>query len=133
MARELLHVSAIIDASILHKLLILFKNKCVGTPDIRAVEHGGETGGRLRSMPSGREFVLAYMAQHKSFNVKDMKAAGEAIGIKPATSYQALKMLVDRKAISKTAKGVYRAGNVKALKQAAAIKQGVANGSAVAS
>jgi hypothetical protein len=108
MARKLLHVSMIVDASIIHELLMLITGKAIGAPEIKPVNHGGaEPNGALRDRPSTREIILALANSRDSFTSKEVSAEGEKFGHQKAAMYAALGALCEKGVLKRVAPATY--------------------------
>ena len=105
--RKLMHIDAIIDASIVYELMTLLDGKSMNL-SLRPVKHGGEgENGELKARPSGREFILAYASSHDTFAIKDALKEGERVGLSKGSIYAATTAAVEAKALRRIGVGTY--------------------------
>jgi hypothetical protein len=94
MARKLLHVTMMVDASIIHELLTLIAGKAIGAPEIKPVSHGGEAeNGAVKDRPSVTDVVLALAQSRASFNTKEAAVEAARFGYQKGTIYTACSKL----------------------------------------
>jgi len=126
MGRKLVRFSAICDASIFYELLEILEGKAVaGTVQFQTVKHAGESeDGKLKSMPSGREFMLTYLAKYSAFRARDAQHAAAELGLHKQTIYTAIHTLVKEGALKRTGVGHYAVKGAKALAKAATVVKG---------
>lgn len=125
--RKFVHVSAVVNADLMYDLMTMFEGKAIaGSVSFKPVKHGGEDEeGQIKSLPTGRDFVLTYIARHPRFQIRDAVAAGGDAGLKKASIYTACNTLVNEGALKRLRNGIYRVAGKNALKKAAAVKRGL--------
>ena len=128
--RKFIHVSAVVNADLMYDLMTMFEGKAVaGTVSFRPVKHGGENEeGNIKSLPTGREFMMTFIARYPHFKVRDALAAGLDLGLKKPTVYTAINVLRSEGALIRLGDGTYKAAGKNALKKAAAVKKGAPRG-----
>jgi len=93
MPRKLLHVSMIVDQSIIYDLMSLADGKSFEV-EIRPVKNGGtKENGDLKPLPTGIQFVAAYASEHLQFKAKEIIKAAGAAGLNKGSIYAALSAL----------------------------------------
>lgn len=124
--RKFVHVSAVVSADLMYDLMTMFEGKAVaGTVSFKPVKHGGEDeAGQIKSLPTGREFVMTYIARFPKFKLRDLMAAGLDLGLKKASIYTSCNTLVTEGALKRTGVGLYKVTSKKAIKKSAMVKQG---------
>jgi hypothetical protein len=124
--RKFIHVSAVVNADLMYDLMTIFEGKAIaGSVSFKPVKHGGEDEeGKIKSLPSGREFMMTYIARFPRFKVRDALAAGVDIGLKKQTLYTACNVLTKEGALKRVGDGTYKVTGKNALKKAAAVKKG---------
>lgn len=124
--RKFVHVSAVVNADLMYDLMTIFEGKAVaGTVSFKPVKHGGEDeAGQIKSLPTGREFMMTYVARFPRFKVRDALAAGEDLGLRKASIYTVCNTLVSEGALKRLGDGMYAIGSKKVLKKSAMVKQG---------
>jgi hypothetical protein len=145
MARQWFRIEMIIDASVLHTMMLAARGKALaGSLKVDPVVHGGESNDddeaaapprgpqtKLTPTPTGRQFVYGFIAKQTGhFTTTDVGDAAEAAGISRASVYNAMAAASEAKLVKRIDKGVYaptgKATKVAAPKVAKAPK---ANGS----
>jgi len=97
----------VVDASIIHDLLVLIAGKAIGAPQIQAVNHGGEDeNGAIKDKPSARE-IIAAMVQRGQFAIKDAIAAGKQYGYSKGSMHTACGAMIREKLIQRVGYGAY--------------------------
>lgn len=103
--------TVIVDHSTVWDLMEVVEGKALhGSLDMQRVKHGGEDAktGKLRELPTGRAFAMAYAQKNPKFQISEAGRAAEELGLKKASVYTSINTLMGEGVLKRIAPGTYQ-------------------------
>jgi len=125
--RKYFHLEAMIDASIMHDVLLLIDGRSRIIRMGAAKTAGDQDDGSPRAVPTGREFMAMFVQRNSRFKVRDAIEAATELGLNKSMIYTATNVLVQEGALKRIGPAEYKISNKSKLAKSAAIVKGAPN------